>query len=102
MTRAALAAIDAELRFLDDTIAVEVQDGASALEAAYQRASLAAQEREQTRELERAESRKFQLGAADVMLVNLRELATVDAVNGEGAKARLEVALGIGVRPVVP
>lgn len=110
MTRAALAAIDAELRFLDDTIAVEVQDGASALEAAYQRASLAAQELEQTRELERAESRRFQLGAADLMLVNLRELATVDAANGEVdavtdyfvAKARLEVALGIGVRPVVP
>jgi len=109
-TQASMAMIAADLRFLDDQIAVQVRDGHSALLAAYQRARLAAQEVELTRQLARAEYRKFQLGAGDLMLVNLRELASADAATAEVqavadyfvAKANLEVALGEGVQPVAP
>ncbi|MCY1063036.1 TolC family protein [Nannocystis sp. SCPEA4] len=109
-TQAAMSMIAADLRLLDDRIAVQVRDGHSALLAAYHRARLAAQEVELTRELARAEYRKFQLGAGDLMLVNLRELASADAATAEVqavadyfvAKANLEVALGTGVQPVIP
>lgn len=109
-TRASQATIAAELRLLDDQIAVEIRDGHSALLAAHQRARLAAQEVALTRQLARAEYRKFQLGAGDLILVNLRELASADAANNEVqavadffvAKARLEAALGAGVQPVAP
>jgi outer membrane protein TolC len=109
-TRAAQGMAAADLRLLDDQIAVEVRDGHSALLAAYRRARLAAQEVELTRQLARAEYRKFQLGAGDLLLVNLRELASADAANAEVqavadyfiARARLEVALGEGVQAVAP
>lgn len=109
-TKASLGMIATDLRLLDDQIALQVRDGHSALLAAYQRARLYAQEVELTRQLARAEYRKFQLGAGDLLLVNLRELASADAANAEVqavadyfvAKATLEVALGRGVQPVAP
>jgi outer membrane protein TolC len=109
-TRAAAASVAAELRFLDNTIAVEVRDGHQALLAAYRRARLANQEVELSRQLAAAEYRKFQLGAGDLLLVNLREVASADAANNEiqavfdyfVAKAKLEGALGRGVQPVSP
>lgn len=109
-TRANAQIVAAQLRFLDNTIAVEVRDGHQALVAAYRRARLANQEVELARQLAAAEYRKFQLGAGDLLLVNLREVASADAANNEiqavsdyfVAKARLEVALGQGVQPVTP
>lgn len=109
-TRAAADVVAAELRLLDDTIAVEIRGGYQALVAAYRRARLANQEVELTRQLAAAEYRKFQLGAGDLILVNLREVASADAANNEVqavrdyfvAKARLEAALGQGVQPVAP
>lgn len=109
-TRAAADIVAAELRLLDDTIAVEIRGGHQALVAAYRRARLANQEVALTRQLAAAEYRKFQLGAGDLILVNLREVASADAANNEVqavsdyfvAKARLEAALGRGVQPVAP
>ncbi|MFY0533771.1 TolC family protein [Nannocystis pusilla] len=109
-TRANARIVAAELRFLDNTIAMEVRDGHQALVAAYRRARLANQEVELSRQLAAAEYRKFQLGAGDLLLVNLREVASADAATNEidavsdyfVAKARLEVALGEGVQPVTP
>lgn len=109
-TRAGAEIVAAELRLLDNTIAVEVREGHLALVAAYRRARLANQEVELTRQLATAEYRKFQLGAGDLILVNLREVASADAANNEVqaetdyfvAKARLEGALGTGVQPVAP
>lgn len=102
--------IDAELRLLDDQIAVEVLDAHSAELAAYQRARLAAEQVTLAEALAQAEYRRFTLGAGDLLLVNLRELATADAA-GEHvvavaeyfiAKAELEVAKGEGVQSVAP
>ncbi|MCY1060056.1 TolC family protein [Nannocystis sp. SCPEA4] len=109
-TRAAAEVVAAELRLLDDTISVQIRDGHQALVAAYRRARLANQEVDLTRQLAAAEYRKFQLGAGDLILVNLREVASADAANNEiqavsdyfVAKAKLEGALGTGVQPVAP
>ncbi|PCC71160.1 Outer membrane protein TolC [Nannocystis exedens] len=109
-TRASAEAIAAELRLLDDTISVEIRDGHQALVAAYRRARLANQEVDLTRQLAAAEYRKFQLGAGDLLLVNLREVASADAAHNEiqavsdyfVAKAKLEGSLGMGVQPVTP
>ena len=100
--RADLRRIDAELRFVRDQIAVEIRDAHSAVAAAFQRARLAGEQVELARELARAELRRFSLGAGDLLLVNLRELATataereqVDAVASYfKARAALDVALG--------
>ncbi|MDC0716590.1 TolC family protein [Nannocystis bainbridge] len=109
-TRAAAESVAAELRFLDDTIAVAIRDGHSALVAAYRRARLANREVELSRQLAASEYRRFQLGAGDLLLVNLREVASADAANNEiqavadyfVAKATLEVSLGRGVQSVAP
>lgn len=102
--------LDAELRLLDDQIAVEVLDARSAVLAAYQRARLAAEQVSLAEGLAEAEYLRFTHGAGDLLLVNLRELATADAA-GEHvvavaeyfiAKAELEVAKGEGVHSVAP
>lgn len=110
MASAERGRVDAELRLLDDQIAVEVLDARSAVLAAYQRARLASEQVALAEALAEAEYRRFTLGAGDLLLVNLRELATADAA-GEHvtavaeyfiAKAELEVAKGEGVHSVAP
>lgn len=106
--RAELASIDAELRFARDVIAVEVRDAHSAVSAAFQRARLASEQVELARTLARAELRRFELGAGDLLLVNLRELTTAAAARERAealaaywiAKAKLEVARGQRVEAV--
>ena len=102
--------VAANLRLLDNQIAVEVTNAHQALVAAYQRAVLAGEQLGLTQELAEAEVRRFQLGGGDMLEVNLRELATAEAAAGEVrsvadyfiAKATLEVAKGEGVHPVQP
>lgn len=102
--------IMAELRLLDDQIGIEVRDAHSALEAAYQRARLAGEQVELARSLAEAEYRRFSLGAGDLLLVNLRELASADAAAEQVqavadyfiAQAKLEVAKGVGVSALPP
>src|SRR5690606_23375510 len=104
--RAELRRVDAELRFAADQIAVEVRDAHSAVTAAFLRARLAGEQVELARELARAELRRFNLGAGDLLLVNLRELATATAEREQVealaayfvAMADLHVALGLSVR----
>jgi outer membrane protein, heavy metal efflux system len=104
--RADMRRIDAELRFVRDQIAVEVRDAHSALAAAFQRARLAGEQVALARDLARAELRRFTLGAGDLLLVNLRELAAATAEREQvdalasyfKAKAMLDVARGESVR----
>lgn len=104
---AELGRVDAELRLLDDQIALEVLDAHSALAAAYQRARLAGEQLALAESLADAELRRFSLGAGDLLLVNLRELATADAAAEQVqavadffiAKAELDVARGLNVDP---
>jgi outer membrane protein, heavy metal efflux system len=74
-----LARFDAELRFVRDRVRAEVEDAASALDAALQVVDLVRAELEVARELEQAERERFDLGDSTQFLVNLRELATADA-----------------------
>ncbi|PRP92949.1 Outer membrane efflux protein [Enhygromyxa salina] len=103
--RAELGQIDAKLRFARDRVAVDVRDAHSALAAAYQRAQLAREQVDLAQTLARAELRRFELGAGDLLLVNLRELATATAAREQVealadyfvAKAQLDVAMGLQV-----
>ncbi|PRQ04793.1 TolC family protein [Enhygromyxa salina] len=100
--RAELGGIDAELRFARDQVAVDVRDAHSAVAAAYQQAQLADEQVELAQTLASAELRRFSLGAGDLLLVNLRELAAATAAREQVealaayfiAKAQLEVAQG--------
>lgn len=76
---ATLARIDAELRFARDRVRTEIEDAASALEAAAEAARIVGDELAVARELEQAERDRFMLGDSTQFLVNLRELATADA-----------------------
>jgi outer membrane protein, heavy metal efflux system len=107
---AAVGIIGADIRLLENQIAIEVADAHIAVEAAYQQALLAGGQVGLTKELAQAELKRFELGDGDLMLVNLRELAIADAASGEVtavteyfiAKAQLEVAKGDGVQNVEP
>ena len=105
--RADLSSVEAQLRFIRDTIAVGVRDAHSELAAAYQRARLAGEQVDLAVALAEAEVRRFELGAGDLLLVNLRELAAAKAASERvealasywSAVAQLEVARGQRVDP---
>jgi outer membrane protein TolC len=107
---ASLGVVGADIRLLENQIAVEVTDAHIAVEAAYQQALLANGQVGLTKQLAQAELERFELGDGDLLLVNLRELAIADAASGEVwavtdyfiAKATLEVAKGEGVQNVDP
>ncbi|HVH99742.1 MAG TPA: TolC family protein [Enhygromyxa sp.] len=106
--RAELGRVDAELRFARDRIAVDVRDAHAAVVAAFERARLAGEQVDLAEALARAELRRFNLGAGDLLLVNLRELATATAAHEQVdalaayfvAAARLRVAMGQSVHSV--
>lgn len=111
--RSADASLDiaaAQLRLLDNQIAVEVTNAHSSVVAAYKRALLAGEQVALTEELARAELRRFELGDGDLLQVNLRELTIADAAGAQVraiadyfiAKANLEVAKGGSVVSVEP
>ncbi len=103
---ALLARVDAELRFARDRVRTEIEDAASALNAALEVADLVGAEARVARELEEAERERFTLGDSTQFLVNLRELAAADAANrqiaaiAEAHKARAvyDVAIGAGLQ----
>lgn len=86
--------IDADLRYAEDTVKAQVRDALSALEAARERVLLAQQQVETANVVEEAEKRRFELGDATILQVNLREQATADARLSE-VDARLEHALAL-------
>lgn len=76
---AEVARIEAELRFLRDSIAAEVRDAYAALVAAHARVELARAQVDAARQLAEAERTRFQRGDSTLLFVNLREQAAADA-----------------------
>ena len=74
-----LARAQAEARLASDRIQAELRDVLVTLEAAERLVALAAQEAEQAEVMRAAEQRRFEGGASDFFLVNLREEAVADA-----------------------
>lgn len=77
------ARVDAELRWMNDVVAVELHDAHSALVAAHARVGLAREQLQVAHALEQAERRRFELGDSTLLFVNLREQAAADAATQE-------------------
>jgi outer membrane protein TolC len=78
-SRAEVDAMRAERRLVADRIELEVRNLLLDLEVSERLLSLAEQEVEQAELLRKAEVRRFESGASDFFLVNLREEAAADA-----------------------
>ena len=74
-----LSRLTADRQLAEDRVRNEIRDSVSAIKAAFKRISLADQQRTLARQLEEGEKTKYGLGESNLMLVNLRELATGDA-----------------------
>ena len=77
--RAKLAKLEAQQQWVRERIAVEVGQVHAELQAARERAGLAAQELAQARKLAEAERTAFASGASTVLVLNLREQAEAEA-----------------------
>lgn len=77
--RAAVAKLDAQLRFARDRVAMELRDAHSAFTAASARLEFARREIAVALELEKGERTRFELGESNLLFVNLREQATGEA-----------------------
>lgn len=103
---AAMSKASALADFQRDRAAVELRDAHVALENAWQRARLAAEELRLARALEQAEVKRFTLGDSNLLFVNLREQAAAEAAvrmadavgEYEKARASLRVAAGLPLR----
>ena len=73
VARAQVAQSEAELRFLEDQLSARVRDAASAVRAAEERVELTAQVVGTAAELAEGERRRFEVGASNLIFVNLRE-----------------------------
>ncbi|OAN64891.1 TolC family protein [Sphingomonas sp. TDK1] len=91
--RAEIDALRARQRLIGDQIAVEVRGIVIAADGAEKTAELAAREAELADRMAIAERRRFQLGASDFFVLNLREEAATDArVRLLDAQARAALA----------
>lgn len=86
---AAMARLDALTRLAADRIQTEIADARSATFAAAQRVRIAQAEVRVSREVEEAERTRFDLGDSNILFINLREQATVEAALRE-IDARLD------------
>ncbi len=77
--QAKLAQLTAKQRFAADKIVAEVRDATVAWQTAYQQVEQAAEGLSLVRQVEQLERRKFDLGASNLLFLNLREQATADA-----------------------
>ncbi|MCS7025259.1 MAG: TolC family protein [Bryobacteraceae bacterium] len=82
---ARLSQFDLRQQFAREQITAEVQDAVSAVQAAYRRALLIAEEVKVARRLQELEKDRFDLGDSTLFLVNLREQATFEAAVREVA-----------------
>lgn len=73
VARAKVAQNQAELRFLEDSLSAKVRDAASAVRAAQERVELTAGVVGTAAELAEGERRRFDVGASNLIFVNLRE-----------------------------
>ncbi|WP_375404306.1 TolC family protein [uncultured Sphingomonas sp.] len=91
--RAEIDGLRTRERLITDQIAVEVRGIVIAVDGAERTATLAAQEAELADRMAAAERRRFQLGASDFFVLNLREEAGTDArVRALDAQARAALA----------
>jgi outer membrane protein TolC len=91
--RAEIDGLRTRQRLIRDQIAVEVQGIVIAVEGAERTAVLAAEEADLADRMAAAERRRFELGASDFFLLNLREEAATDArVRLLDARARAALA----------
>lgn len=74
------AALAEQLRWAEDRVRADVQDALSAQRAAREVLDVIGDEVRVTRELEQLERDRFALGDSTQFLINLRELATADAL----------------------
>jgi outer membrane protein TolC len=81
--RAGRARVSEQMRQARDRIAAEVRDARSAAEAARERVAAARREVELAREIEAIERARFEAGDGTLLLVNLREQATLEAAGRE-------------------
>ncbi|MEB3223326.1 MAG: TolC family protein [Candidatus Sericytochromatia bacterium] len=99
---AAVAGLEAQLRFARDRVQAEVRDAASAVGATARRAEAAGRERAIAERLALAEAERLRLGEGSLFLVNLREQAAAEAAVREAdalgehqrARAQYEAAVG--------
>jgi len=97
------AQIVAKRRFAEDKILAELQMAHAAIKAGHLRIGRARESEELADQMERAERRKFDLGASNLMFVNTREQQSAEAQMTEveatleyfDAKAAYHAALGI-------
>lgn len=103
--QAKAVAIDAELRALRDSIAVQVRSARVDLVAAAKQLALALRQADVAQALAEAERERFAQGSSDLVIVNLRELAAADAaraaVEAHAAheKAAVDYIASLGERP---
>jgi len=71
--------VQTQQQFARDRITTDVRDAFSAVETAYQRASVTKREVQLATQLEQAERSRFQYGDSTLLIVNLREQASADA-----------------------
>ncbi|MFK7886368.1 MAG: TolC family protein [Gammaproteobacteria bacterium] len=88
-----LDAMRLEQQQLEEKIALEVQDILLSLRYAERLAALAGQELAQSKQLEVAEQKRFESGASDFFLVNVREQAVANArVKAVAASLQTQIA----------
>ena len=68
-----------EINLAENRIAADIKDAISRIAAARQRLSLIKEQQKTAEELEKGERERFDLGASNILFVNMRELATGDA-----------------------
>ena len=68
-----------ETNLAENRIAADIKDALSRLAASRQRLSLIKEQQKTAEELENGERERFDLGASNILFVNMRELATGDA-----------------------
>jgi cobalt-zinc-cadmium efflux system outer membrane protein len=87
--RAKVAQKKAELRFVEDQLSARVRDAASAVLAAQERVDLTEQVVETAAQLAEGERRRFEVGASNLIFVNLREQ--------QAAMARMQLIEAIAI-----
>lgn len=105
--QAKLAQLTAKQRYTSDKVQAEVRDSLVALDVAFQQIGQAAQGVHLAREVEQLERRKFELGASNLIFLNLREQASADAATREieavaayfAARAEYRAAVAADVLP---
>jgi outer membrane protein TolC len=91
--RAEIDALGSRRKLIEDQIRIEVNNLGTAAAGATQLAELAAEEAVLATRMAAAERRRFELGASDFFLVNLREEAATDArIRALDAQARVAAA----------